>query len=444
MDLKFQNYIGLLGLFVTLIVAWPFWLHYLPHSALTITGLITIILTIRFDRARTRNELIPLFAFVFLIVFLALNIQFALYISIGFTLAALGQLTWGRINALPILAYTIISSLFVHFEKLFGLPIRLFLTEKAGNLLQAFYNKIEVNGSVVSLNNQDFYVDTACLGINMLAMTFLMALCLIRLLERRANSITTSAGIAISILIALFLSIGNNFIRIIIVILFKAPPGTILHDAIGITTLITYSFIPLYFVLKYITRQYRRKSESGILYRNTITEVMAVPILVMLLSASLSQMSISSFKPNIDTLISEIEIEGLEKGILSNNVVQFRSDDLLVYIKPQTPIFKGDHSPMFCWRGSGFKLKREKTTNIMSYKILTAELHKNDEVLYTAWWYSNGESVTIDQIDWRLQTISSGTGFRLVNLTSDSQEKLLLKCEEMVGNIIPASNQFIE
>jgi hypothetical protein len=51
-------------------------------------------------------------------------------------------------------------------------------------------------------------------------------------------------------------------------------------------------------------------------------------------------------------------------------------------------------------------------------------LIKQESVLYTAWWYSNGKVQTIDQLDWRLRMLKGEDRFSLINVTSDNERDL--------------------
>jgi len=84
----------------------------------------------------------------------------------------------------------------------------------------------------------------------------------------------------------------------------------------------------------------------------------------------------------------------------------------------------GEHTPLLCWKGSGYKFKSIKEIIINGNKIYSGQLIKPGSQLYTAWWYYNGEIQTIDQLDWRIRMIKGEEKFCLINVTAKDEISL--------------------
>ena len=110
---------------------------------------------------------------------------------------------------------------------------------------------------------------------------------------------------------------------------------------------------------------------------------------------------------------------GFQKTILPNGICQFSNDSFLIYVKPLNSFYTTEHSPMICWRGSGFVFKQIEKKRIGKADIYTGILAKGDSTIYAAWWFENerGER-TIEQSRWRWSVFTEGAHFRLVNVNA--------------------------
>jgi hypothetical protein len=60
-------------------------------------------------------------------------------------------------------------------------------------------------------------------------------------------------------------------------------------------------------------------------------------------------------------------------------------------------------------------------------------LKKGNEYLYTAWWYFNGASTTIDQLSWRMDMLKGANRYCLINITSKDEATLNEYLREILG-----------
>ena len=101
------------------------------------------------------------------------------------------------------------------------------------------------------------------------------------------------------------------------------------------------------------------------------------------------------------------------------------NDSTLIYIKPPVSFFQGSHDPRVCWRGSGYGFKHIEVTKMNNKEIYTAILQKEAEQFYTAWWYDNLTTTTIEEWQWRLEGLQGHNGYFLVNVSNADKKQLL-------------------
>ncbi|NJO91209.1 MAG: hypothetical protein HC831_21280 [Chloroflexia bacterium] len=143
------------------------------------------------------------------------------------------------------------------------------------------------------------------------------------------------------------------------------------------------------------------------------------------------------FRTQLETVNTKlIKIDGFQCNLLDNGVAQFTNDSALIYIKPIPNFYSADHTPMICWKGSGYQLQNQQKMQVGSHEVYFAELVlENSKPLYTAWWYSNGKHITINQLDWRWRLIKGEENFSLVNVTCEKENILTNKFLELIGNL---------
>lgn len=77
---------------------------------------------------------------------------------------------------------------------------------------------------------------------------------------------------------------------------------------------------------------------------------------------------------------------------------------------------------MLCWKGSGYDFQQIEETVISGNRVYTAMLQQGKEILYTAWWYENGQQSTISQLDWRWGAFRGAHPYSLVNVTTTNRD----------------------
>jgi exosortase N len=226
------------------------------------------------------------------------------------------------------------------------------------------------------------------------------------------------------------LLIVANFLRIVVIVLFKSMPRTLSHDLIGLFSLLTYVAMPMNWIINKQVKKFGREPQAQSQEIRLPHTKFAFPLIAFaLLFYSFKSVEQKSKTVVKDEKLEKLQLKGFSKTRRQDSVMEFRKSNLLLYIKPAVKAFESDHPPALCWKGSGFDVEQVEEIKVGNHFILIAEL-KNDTVKqYTAWWYDNGTIKTTDQWTWRL---AKGEPFRIINLTCTSKEELLMHCRDFL------------
>jgi exosortase N len=341
----------------------------------------------------------------------------------------------GKLSALPPILVLIISPIFRYVTDVFTFDFRLKLTEIAAFVLQKIDHSPIVSGfrtSTVSAvgnliklkDGSEWQIDEACMGLNMLGVSLILSIFFIAYFADRLKTRVLLRGVVLLLVIALVLNIFCNLLRIIALVHFRVLPHTAGHDMVGLLALAIYVVVPMFFLIKK-TAQYDWFFSNKNVHQHTSPKVhpehsvwkgIAVNTIILLILLTKSAFLIYK-KPDATTdTPPNISLKGFEKRVLSNGICQLSNDSLLIYIKPLKSFYTTEHSPMICWKGSGFVFKKIEKTKVGNDEIYTGILAKGDSTIHAAWWFENerGER-TIDQMTWRWAAFTEGGHFRLVN-----------------------------
>ena len=379
----------------------------------------------------------------FFILYPFLKIQMCFFFGYAFFLMFIIESFIGKLNTLPLFLIAIISPLCIYFFELLGFPIRIKLTEYAASLINSLYHDVSYQGNMITVAGESFSVDRACAGLNMTVTAFLICLILIAFQEKRTN---TTAGffetLILLILTALLILLCNLF-RIIGLVIFRAPPETFAHELIGIVSLAFCVILPLCLCIPLFLKFFRRNrptlnANSTYSHSGKILIICLLPFMFLL---NYNRENYRSTKD--DQAIQQVNILGYKKTVLKNGVVKFTGESSLIYLKPALALYAADHTPLICWKGSGYDFKKEDLINIDGFKVYFAELAAEDDKLYTAWWYDNGAHKTTSQFDWRWRMLKGEEPFRVVNITTSGYNELLREVNTILDqNILTRCDAF--
>ncbi|GAB4046387.1 exosortase N [Spirosoma litoris] len=341
---------------------------------------------------------------------------------------SVGRSRWtGRLVALCLL-----SPVLRYLSALFSFPIRLQLSTWAGSLLRLIGLHVQVEGNVLIKTIRDFgsiemAVDPACMGLQLTGISLLVGLFALIWQEREQQK-KVYMGWIIPYQSAVFgLTIFCNLFRIVLLVALGAMPGTWEHEGIGLACVLVYTWLPTWWLARLLVQRMGQVESQNSSLELAASMLKPASWSFGLVVVGLSIRALAALPNNKPVEIStnskstpgtgSTYESGCQRKVLANGFIQLSKPGLLLYLKPQSDWFSADHSPMACWQGSGYELRRVRETAVDGHPAYVGELRKRGQTLYTAWWFSNGTLTTISQLTMRGRMLRGETGFVLVNLT---------------------------
>jgi len=421
--------IGLLLLAFICFVA--FHAHYLLFSFQIILGLLVLPFLIKPDKTHIGNCKYAAFAFVFLVLGLFSNLQVFVFLSWGCFLFFLIEWFWGSLGFLPLFFLGCIAPALYYVVNIFSFPLRLQLSAVACELYAYAGVVVENKGSYFVLpNGNSFHIDEGCVGLKMFGTGFIAAILILGIKEKQTGKPCSFFTVALSMLVMLLLLVVCNFMRILVLVLFRSMPNTASHEVIGIVSLLVYAILPFYFLVKLLPKNVRRN--QALIPKSEVTLKYLLPsTMLILLFGSTLYFSLVRTENKRDLALEKLEIIGFTKTFKDDGVMEFKNDSLLMYIKPAIRAFEGGHPPQICWKASGFELQDFGERKLGNHSYMFGVLKKGNHVQYTAWWYDNAKIKTIHEWEWRRRNESP---FRVINLNSLDSAYLLKSVKIAIEN----------
>jgi exosortase N len=339
----------------------------------------------------------------------------------------------GKLNPSAIYLAIFSSPIMSYFFTVFGFPIRLKLSKISADLLSFLGMDVSNEGNNILINGQYLEVEPACMGLKMMIVGVVICLAMITFTEQKQKKYFSFIQIGFIILVTIALLIASNLGRLILLIFFQIGQDGLSHQALGILSLIFYGLLPMYFLIPFLNK-YMASPKKELVEKAKIPK--PIPIIIMLAILSLMVMHKANLKNFIaykqEVTTSKVELQGFKSELVGFGATKLLSDDALIYIKPCKNFWGLEHTPMICWKGSGYKLSKEKIIEVADQEIYTAELSQEENLLYTAWWYSNKETKTISQFHWRSEMAKGAPAFKLVNVSAETKGQL----EVEVGKVL--------
>lgn len=366
---------------------------------------------------RTTNKKYLWLALAFLILTIISGVQTFYFLTIAFAILFAIESMTGPIGYLPLFFAGLLSPTFKYFNNMLGFPVRLTLSEWAGNILAFMGYKIEIIGNAIIKDGTEFSVDPACVGLKMMAFSILTGLVIMAYYEKYTKSRLSFIRCSLILAIMVTLNILANLIRIVLLTVFEILPENPNHEIIGILCFLVYVIIPSYFLIKWMAGKNKPKIS---MQNKPIKRSILLNCALILIIVGTGFIKIKHENP---LPISTPQIPGYTMELISEDVTKLEKPGILLYIKPQSRFYGAEHNPMICWTGSGYKFSRIKTQIIEGKEIYTGVLTKNKDTIYAAWWFDSGKHQTISQMDWRWRAIK-GENFYLVNVNSGDKKTL--------------------
>lgn len=343
----------------------------------------------------------------------------------------------GKINEAPVLTALLLTAVVKTMSIVLGFAIRLELSKNAATALRFLGMEATAEGNMIRFKDQYFSVDSACMGLQMVEVSFLFCFFLLGLFERRSGRHLPWPMLLAAVLGVGVLNLIFNQLRIVFLVLFNILPENPMHDVAGLAGLALYVFVPTWLGLRWAYRRWGKRVAVGTgLPKNQAAFLPAVQVALSLFVAWFVVTESLQKTPHV-TDETAIVPQGLPTNVtvnrLQDGVIQYKHDSLLVYVKPIRGFYSTEHTPLICWQGSGYtfgKVWEQKMGNILCY---AGTLEKpGAPILYTAWWFDNGTTQTISQAHWRRLDAGGAPGFSLVNVTAPDRVTLERQLDKMV------------
>lgn len=349
------------------------------------------------------------------------------FICVWFALMLLWEVLIGRVNTAAFFIPFVHSSFISSFVNIVGFPLRVLFTKLSGFLIQLFSHDIAVSGSVVNYQGKSFFVDTACAGIMMISVSFVLFFIVYSQRERKTNTTfsiyQTAAFIGVNIGFILF----SNFFRILLLILLEVPIEHYLHDVIGIVSLLLFHTLPLIFFFK----TQKGKINTGIKNskRSVFGNVLTLVAFAIFIGVQLTpQMEIGD--------VHNLGLNDIKRAKrITCNVAEIANANTTIYYKYQNPFMLSNHNPMACWRYGGYKIMNEDFIKVGGSTVCTALLDNGKETLFTCWWYDTENIISATDWKWRIDNLLENKKTVLINVSSRDKDEMLFEVNKYLGKV---------
>lgn len=360
-----------------------------------------------------------------------------LYFAVVFACFFVAENFFGKINLLPVGVVCLMSPVSQFFADVFSIPIRLQLTSWAGIIMNWVQAGITVKGNVIINKGNEFSVDPACMGLNMMVTSLLLQLIIIAMYQRKYKLQLNWWQVTGLLTISFVLNIVSNLFRIVCLVWFNILPGTTMHELAGVFCLLVYVIIPMVLVTQFVIKH--KGQAAAIVQKNEPTvlwnSVLRIHLVLFLIISWAAYKVVLNDRVVADVTAAVANVEGYKTERVTADIVKLHNNQSLIYVKHIPGFFSADHHPMICWKGSGYSFNQVQVETISGQKVYTALLKNGNEKLYTGWWYDNGIEQTIEQMSWRRKMLLGERPFSVVNVTAEHKQQLISEIEGVIrGN----------
>lgn len=406
------------------------------QSVNVLLGVIAMPMVISFQPQHKQSVRYGILALCCSALCLLLPVKTVLYFAIVFACFFVTETCLGKINLLPVLVAGFMSPVFQFTATVFSFPVRLQLTTLAGNMMNIAGTQTLVAGNMIVFNGNEFSVDPACMGLNMLVTSLLLQVIMIAVYQKKYNRQLTWWQVMTLLSIAFVLNVISNLFRIISLVWFNILPGTAMHDVTGMFCLLVYVIVPAVFITRWmiIKGGSTTSDHPASTVARSKTKIMG-PHSVLLIIAIWGTVSVIRHDENSTHLFTAVKtIDGYTTQRVNAGIVKLQNNHSLIYIKNIAGFYNADHHPMICWQGSGYEFRKVQKQSINGLMVFTAVLQHGKDQLYTAWWYDNGVSRTIEQLTWRWDVLQGAKPYSVVNVTSVTSGQLVQEVKAILND----------
>lgn len=361
----------------------------------------------------------------------AVPVKTLLYFSAGGGLLLLLPLLSYRPSFLSVAVWVVASPAFQYLTNVFSFPIRLQLTGWAGQVLALWFHDITVRGNVIYFGSNEFSVDPACMGLNMLVTSLLLGIMTLGYFQRKEKKQVGWVWALLFLTVVLGLNILSNLLRIMLLVQFAVWPGTLMHDVVGLACLLLYVLLPSALGARWLVHRLGTpRNESGprlVRPPRLWTQYLLVALITLSAVRVMTVDTYAGFKG-----AEAAQVPGYTSSVFVPGIIKLENNASLVYVKYVRGFYDTDHNPSLCWKGSGYEFQQVAQTTMAGVPVYTALLVNGVDRLYTAWWYGNGTRHTIDQWEWRYDRFKGAPDYAVINVTAGDQRFLQEEVERVI------------
>jgi exosortase N len=353
-----------------------------------------------------------------------------LYFAVTLTLFYWIELYYASVHFLGIVALFFSSPAFQYASGVFSFPIRLQLTKIVGSVFSMVTSGIKLNGNTIFYGDREFAVDPACMGLHMLSISMLLGIFLLGLLQKKAGKRVNWKAVVLYLACLFAFNLIANVLRIILLVQFAVLPEVAMHDIIGLLCLLLYVCLPACMLAKAIVSKEVVRQESNEASLKKPSLILQWMLIAALLFVAQRVATIDTYL-QFNSKYTQV-IRGYTSSVYAPGILKLKSEQSLLYVKFIRGFYDTEHNPSMCWKGSGWTFKDLKKQSIGGQEMYTAVLTKNEDKLYTAWWYGNSNDATTSQWQWRWNMLKGREGYAVVNVTAASEAALQAEVQKLL------------
>jgi len=404
------------------------------QSVNVILGLMALPLVTVTKGVNCNNTRYGIAAAVLAIIAILLPVKTILFFALAFACLFVTENFTGKINILPLWVTLLMSPVFQFAANVFSFPIRLQLTKWAGALMNPMLGGVTVKGNMIVHHGNEFSVDPACMGLNMMITSLLLQLIVIAMYQRKYQLQLVWWQVTGLLAVTFVLNVISNLFRIICLVWFNILPDTYMHELAGICCLLLYVIIPVVWLTKGAIKHKGRvmpmpaADPTPFLWKKIFSRHLVLFSIICWAACSV----VFHNKAVTDASAAIAPVNGYKPERVTAEIIKLQNSQSLVYIKYIPGFYNADHHPMICWAGSGYLFKQVQQETIGGQRVYTALLQNGKEQLYTSWWYDNGADRTIDQLHWRWQMLTGARPYSVINVTTGNKQQLVTEIEGII------------
>lgn len=406
---------------------------YMPFTSLSfVLAAWALPFTLRKEEGRPLPAAWKSTTLLFLLLSFVVPVKTLLYFSIGGALFLLLPLFSYRPTFLSVAVWAVASPAFQYATNVFSFPIRLQLTQWAGQVLSLSFKGITTRGNIIYYGPNEFSVDPACMGLNMLVASLLLGIMTLGFYQLKLKK-KIGAGWALLFLLAVVgCNVVSNLLRIMLLVQFSVWPGTPMHEAVGLACLALYVLLPAALGAQGLVR---RLGVPAV--QETVASTARQPKLVLHYALAALMVWSAVRVTTVDTYSNfkgygNVALAGYGVSTFATGILKLEADHSLIYVKYVRGFYDTDHNPSLCWKGSGYEFEHLEQKVLAGVPVYTAVLVNGAEKLYTAWWYGNGRLHTINQFQWRYDSFRGGNPYAVINVTTGDERSLEREVEKVI------------